>query len=126
MFWLAGVFPSLVSQGGFQRPKGAPTLCWASGSTHPASIAAWYIIACPRGFCNGEISFTGRRRLSRPKVRRERARSIPQDVAPIQIAPLQAVDEHLGSGDVGGHRDVVHVAQAQQVHVVGRLVGLGV
>ena len=45
------------------------------------------------------------------------------DIAPIQIAALQAVDQHLGGGDVGGHGDVVHIAQAQQSHLVG-LAGL--
>mgnify|MGYP006914222508 CR=1 FL=1 len=47
------------------------------------------------------------------------------DIAPIQIAALQAVDEHLGGGNVGGHGDVVHIAQAQQGHLVG-LAGLRV
>ena len=37
---------------------------------------------------------------------------------------LQAVDEDLGGGDVGGHGDVVHIADAQQVHLVG-FTGLG-
>ena len=32
---------------------------------------------------------------------------------------LQAVDQYLGSGNVGGHGDVVHIAQAQQRHFVG-------
>jgi hypothetical protein len=41
------------------------------------------------------------------------------DIAPIQIAALQAVDQYLGSGNVGGHGDVVHIAQAQQRHFVG-------
>ena len=45
------------------------------------------------------------------------------DVAPVQIAALQAVDQHLGSGNVSGHGDVVHIAQAQQSHLVG-LAGL--
>src|SRR5699024_10667811 len=46
------------------------------------------------------------------------------DIAPVQIAPLQTVDQHFGSGDVGGHRDVVHVTETEKVHVIG-LVGLG-
>ena len=32
---------------------------------------------------------------------------------------LQAVDQHLGSGNVGGNRNIVHIADAQQVHLVG-------
>ena len=47
-----------------------------------------------------------------------------QDGAPIQVAVFQTVDEHFGGGDVGGHRDVMYVAQAQQVHLVG-FTGLG-
>ena len=59
------------------------------------------------------------------KKGRPSAVAVPLQIDPGQVAALQAVDEHLGRGDVGGHRDVVHVAQAQQVHVIG-LVGLGV
>ena len=33
------------------------------------------------------------------------------------------MDEHLSGGDVGGHGDVVHIAQAQQGHLIG-LAGL--
>ena len=47
------------------------------------------------------------------------------DIAPVQIAALQAVDQHLGGGDVGCHGDIVHIAQAQQRHFVG-LAGLSV
>ncbi len=42
-----------------------------------------------------------------------------------EVAALQAVDEHFSSGDVGGQRDIVHIAQAQQRHFVG-LAGLSV
>ena len=35
------------------------------------------------------------------------------------------MDQHLGGGDVGGHGDVVHIAQAQQSHLI-RLAGLGI
>ena len=45
------------------------------------------------------------------------------DITPIQVAALQAVDEHLSGGNVGGHGDVVHIAQAQQGHLIG-LAGL--
>ncbi len=45
------------------------------------------------------------------------------DIPPIQISTLQTVDEHLRGGDVGGHGDVVHIAQAQQSHLI-RLAGL--
>ena len=45
------------------------------------------------------------------------------DISPIQIAALQAVNQHLCGGDVGGDGDVVHIAQAQHVHIVC-LVGL--
>ena len=45
------------------------------------------------------------------------------DIAPVQIAALQAVDQYLGSGNVGGHGDIVHIAQAQQRHFIG-LTGL--
>ena len=45
------------------------------------------------------------------------------DIAPVQISALEAVDQHLGGGDVGGHGDVVHIAQAQQSHLI-RLAGL--
>ena len=34
------------------------------------------------------------------------------DFAPIQIAVLQAVNQDLGGGNVGGDRDVVYVADA--------------
>ena len=34
------------------------------------------------------------------------------------------MDEDLGGGDVSGYRDVVHIADAQQVHLV-RLAGFG-
>ena len=37
------------------------------------------------------------------------------DVTPVQIAALQAVDQHLGGGDVGGDRHAVHITQPQQV-----------
>ena len=47
------------------------------------------------------------------------------DIAPIEVAALQAVNEHFGGGDVGGQRDVVDIAQAQQGHFVG-FTGLGV
>ena len=43
---------------------------------------------------------------------------------PGKVAALQAMDQHLGRGDVGRHRDGVHVAQAQQGHIVG-LAGFG-
>ena len=46
------------------------------------------------------------------------------DRAPIEVAVLQAVDEDLGGGDVCGNGNVVHVTDAQQVHLV-RLAGLG-
>ena len=45
------------------------------------------------------------------------------DIPPIQVSTLQAVDEHLRGGDVGGQRDVMHITQAQQGHLVG-LAGL--
>ena len=43
------------------------------------------------------------------------------DFAPIQIAVLQAMNQNLGGGNVGGDRDVVYVADAQQVHPFGSL-----
>jgi hypothetical protein len=45
------------------------------------------------------------------------------DVAPVEVAALQTMDEHLCGGDVGGQRDVVHITQAQQRHLIG-LTGL--
>ena len=45
------------------------------------------------------------------------------DVAPVEVAALEAVDQDLSGGDVGGHRDVVDIAQAQQSHLI-RLAGL--
>ena len=42
-----------------------------------------------------------------------------QDGTPVKVAVLQAVDQHLGSGNVGGNRNIVHIADAQQVHLVG-------
>ena len=29
------------------------------------------------------------------------------------------MDQNFGCGDVGGHRDIVHIAQAQKVDIVG-------
>ena len=37
---------------------------------------------------------------------------------------LEAVNQDLGGGNVGGNRHVVHIADAQQIHFV-RLAGLG-
>ena len=34
-----------------------------------------------------------------------------QDGAPVKVAVLQAVDQHLGSGNVGGNRNIVHIAK---------------
>ncbi len=45
------------------------------------------------------------------------------DIAPVQIAALQAMDEYLGRGDIGRDGDIVYVAQAQQIHFIG-LMGL--
>ena len=45
------------------------------------------------------------------------------DIAPVQIAALQAMDEYLGCGDIGRDGDIVYVAQAQQIHFIG-LMGL--
>ena len=42
-----------------------------------------------------------------------------EDGAPVQVAVLQTMDQHLGGGNVGGHRNVVYIADAQQVHLVG-------
>ena len=36
-----------------------------------------------------------------------------QDGTPVKVAVLQAVDQHLGSGNVGGNRNIVHIADAQ-------------
>ena len=44
---------------------------------------------------------------------------------PVKVAVFQPVDQHLGGGDVGSHRDIVHIALPQQKLVVG-LAGLGV
>ena len=41
------------------------------------------------------------------------------DVAPIHVAALEAVNKHLGGGDVGGDGNVVNVAKAQKICVVG-------
>ena len=41
------------------------------------------------------------------------------NIPPIQVSTLQTVDEHLRGGDVGGQRDVMHITQAQQGHLVG-------
>lgn len=35
-----------------------------------------------------------------------------QDGTPVKVAVLQAVDQHLGSGNVGGNRNIVHIADA--------------
>ena len=48
-----------------------------------------------------------------------------QRCQPIQIAVFQAVDQHLSRGNVGGNRNVVHIALAQQKLIVG-FAGLGV
>ena len=49
------------------------------------------------------------------------------NVPPIQVAPLQAVDEHLGGGHVGGEGDVVLVAQIGDIFQVGvQVIGLGI
>ena len=45
------------------------------------------------------------------------------DVAPVEVAALKAVDEDFRSGDVSGQRDIVHITQTQQGHLV-RLAGL--
>ena len=45
------------------------------------------------------------------------------DIPPIQVSTFQTVDEHLRGGDVGGQRDIMHITQAQQGHLVG-LAGL--
>ena len=34
-----------------------------------------------------------------------------QDGTPVKVAVLQAVDQHLGSGNVGGNRNIVHIAK---------------
>ena len=47
------------------------------------------------------------------------------DIAPVQISALKSVDQYLSSSDVGSHGDVVHIAQAQQSHLI-RLAGLGI
>ena len=41
----------------------------------------------------------------------------------VSVTALEAVDKDLSGGDVGGHRDVVDIAQAQQSHLI-RLAGL--
>ncbi|MPM90269.1 hypothetical protein SDC9_137390 [bioreactor metagenome] len=49
------------------------------------------------------------------------------NVAPVQIAPGQAVDEHLRRGHVGGDRNVILVAQAGDiVEVRVQIAGLGI
>ena len=45
------------------------------------------------------------------------------DVPPVEVAPLEAVYEHLARRDIGRHRDIVDVAESQNV-VILRLVGL--
>lgn len=47
------------------------------------------------------------------------------DVAPIHVAALEAVNKHLGGGDVGGDGNVVNVAKAQKICVVGLKIALG-
>src|SRR5699024_10053401 len=42
------------------------------------------------------------------------------DLAPVEVAALEAVDQHLGRRDIRRDRDVVHVAKAQKVLVVRR------
>ena len=34
------------------------------------------------------------------------------------------MDQHLGGGDVGGYRHIVHIAEPEHIHIIG-LVGLG-
>ena len=48
-----------------------------------------------------------------------------QHFTPIQVAALQAVDQNLGSGNIGGNGDGAGIAQAQQGNGV-RLIGPGV
>ena len=40
------------------------------------------------------------------------------DVAPIEVPALKRVDQRLRRSNVGGHRDVVHIAQTQQASLV--------
>lgn len=46
------------------------------------------------------------------------------DGAPVEVTVFQTVDQDFGSGNVGGNRNVVDIADAQQVHLIG-LIGLG-
>ena len=46
------------------------------------------------------------------------------DGAPVEVTVFQTVDQDFGGGDVGGNRNVVDIADAQQVHLIG-LIGLG-
>jgi hypothetical protein len=41
-----------------------------------------------------------------------------QNVSPVEVSAFEAVDQHFGSGDIRGHGDVLHVAQAQQFPLV--------
>ena len=45
------------------------------------------------------------------------------DIAPVEVAALERVDERLSGRDVGRNGDIVHVAQAQKPRLVG-LAGL--
>lgn len=39
--------------------------------------------------------------------------------APVKVAVLETVDQNLGGGNIGGHRDVMYIADAQQIRAVG-------
>ena len=41
------------------------------------------------------------------------------DLAPVQVAPGEALNEHLGGGEVGGDGHVVLVAQAANIGQIG-------
>ena len=48
-----------------------------------------------------------------------------ENISPVKVASLKSVNEHLGSSDIGSNRDVVHIAESEEIHVVC-LGGLGV
>ena len=45
-------------------------------------------------------------------------------ISPIEIAPLQAMDENFSGCNIGSYRNIVHIAKAEKVHIVG-FMGLG-
>ena len=93
-----------------------------------SAAAVWAVLAPSGRFLLHNT--TPKRGKSQPGTAQLRGKGLGlgvDDIAPVQVPPLQAVDENLRRGHIGGEGDVVLVAEGGDIlQIRVQIVGLGV